>query len=85
VSADALTDAGTALMIELVDKAPEGTRGLLSVPLAEYYRDFGCGGAARADRLGYFATARLGEPVGQIDDDTMADIDSALRVALDLD
>jgi mRNA-degrading endonuclease toxin of MazEF toxin-antitoxin module len=82
VSADQLTQAGTALLVELADAAPAGLRGLLTVTL-DADQD-GVAGVVRVDRLGYYATGRLGAPRGALSDATMQLVDMALRTALDL-
>lgn len=81
ISCEALNTVGTVVVAEIADEAPEGTRGMLAVPLTS--DDF-MSGAVLAWRLNYMASSRFGETLGRLSSETMERVDMALRAALEL-
>jgi len=83
LSADELTEHGTAVVVELAPAAPPGTRGVLAVRLSREDK-VPDGGAVLAWRVNYLPAIRLGPHLGRLSDRTMDSVSIALRAALDL-
>lgn len=81
VSTDRLTEAGTAIIVELAPDAPSGTRGMLAITLPDSEP---IAGTVLAWRVNYVKTERLGKPQGRLSPETMDMVDMALRTAMDL-
>lgn len=81
ITCEALNAVGTVVVAEVADEMPEGTRGMLAVPLVEADS---MAGAVLTWRLNYMPGSRLGEHVGRLSAETMERVDMALRAALDL-
>jgi mRNA-degrading endonuclease toxin of MazEF toxin-antitoxin module len=81
VSCQALTETGTAVVAEIADAAPRGSRGLLAIPLTEADP---VPGAVLVWRINYLSAERLGAELGQLTNATLERLDIALRAALDL-
>ncbi|MGH3545951.1 MAG: type II toxin-antitoxin system PemK/MazF family toxin [Mycobacteriales bacterium] len=81
VSCNALNNVGTVVVAEVSDTVPEGTRGMLAVPLTE---SDPVSGAVLAWRINYLAVQRLGDSLGQLSSQTLERVDVAIRAALEL-
>ena len=81
LSADRLTESGTAIVAEIYPEPPAGMRGLLAVTLPP---DAPVAGAVLAWRINYISVDRLGKHLGELSPATMELVDMALRTAMDL-
>lgn len=81
VSTDRLTEAGTAIVVEISPEVPAGTRGMLAVALADTEPAHG---AVLAWRVNYVKAERLGKHLGSLSAESMDMVDMALRTAMDL-
>lgn len=82
VSVDALTAAGTAIVVEVVDRIDiSGLQELLTVPLAAPFD----GWYAKAWHLNFMSSDRLasGQRVGAVDAATLAQITAAIKAAVE--
>jgi mRNA-degrading endonuclease toxin of MazEF toxin-antitoxin module len=81
VSTQHLTDAGTVIVVEVAEQAPEGTRGMLTVSLEEEHVAM----SVLCWRVNYMQAERLGpQRVHTLTDRAMAHVEMALRTAMDL-
>ena len=81
VSTQHLTDAGTVIVVEVAEQAPEGTRGMLTVSL----EDDGVPMSVLCWRVNYMQAERLGpERAHTLSERAMAHVEMALRTAMDL-
>jgi mRNA-degrading endonuclease toxin of MazEF toxin-antitoxin module len=81
VSTQHLTDAGTVIVVEVAEQAPEGTRGMLTVWLDEEDVPM----SVLCWRVNYMQAERLGpERVHTLSDRAMAHVEMALRTAMEL-
>jgi mRNA-degrading endonuclease toxin of MazEF toxin-antitoxin module len=79
VSCQAITDTGTAVVVEIADTVPAGARGMLAVPLTE---EDPVPGAVLVWRINYVSADRLGAELGQLSESTVERLDMALRAGL---
>jgi mRNA-degrading endonuclease toxin of MazEF toxin-antitoxin module len=81
VSTRHLTDAGTVIVVEVAEQAPEGTRGMLTVSLEEDDLPM----SVLCWRVNYMQAERLDpERVHTLSDRAMGHVEMALRTAMDL-
>jgi mRNA-degrading endonuclease toxin of MazEF toxin-antitoxin module len=81
VSINNLNDAGTAIVVEVVDEPLTGLRSMLAIPLGD--NEPVTGAWALSWRINFMNSGRLSNHVGDVQPDTLARVVSAINAAIE--